>query len=136
MQEEKAIVEELPKLRKTSIATPKEESKQEPAKTKAKAKPKTKPKYEELPEIPDYERPVLEKYEKSDFEASDFGRELDIPSKMDKPVLEIEEKAPEKVVLKNGVAKVRKLLSKYGLSSYGCLLDRMSAPPSIYLIRN
>ncbi|XP_023159072.1 muscle M-line assembly protein unc-89-like isoform X4 [Ceratitis capitata] len=105
VQEEKAIVEELPKLRKTSIATPKEESKQEPAKTKAKAKPKTKPKYEELPEIPDYERPVLEKYEKSDFEASDFGRELDIPSKMDKPVLEIEEKAPEKVVLKNGVAK-------------------------------
>lgn len=35
---------------------------------KAKAKKGAKPKYEELPEIEDYERPALEKYEKEDFE--------------------------------------------------------------------
>lgn len=35
--------------------------------TKPKAKKATKSKYEELPEIPDYERPELEKYEETDF---------------------------------------------------------------------
>lgn len=44
-------------------ATPVEEPKDKP-----KAKKATKAKYEELPEIPDYERPVLEKYEKNDFD--------------------------------------------------------------------
>lgn len=44
-------------------ATPVEEPKDKP-----KAKKATKSKYEELPEIPDYERPTLEKYEKSDFD--------------------------------------------------------------------
>lgn len=44
-------------------ATPVEEPKDKP-----KAKKATKGKYEELPEIPDYERPVLEKYEKNDFD--------------------------------------------------------------------
>lgn len=44
-------------------ATPVEEPKNKP-----KAKKATKAKYEELPEIPDYERPKLEKYEKSDFD--------------------------------------------------------------------
>lgn len=106
-QEEKTVVEELPKLRKTSIATLKEDPQPEPPKPKAKAKVKAKPKYEELPEIPDYERPVLEKYEKSEFAASDFSRELDIPTKMEKPVLDSEKKEPEKAILKNGPPKVR-----------------------------
>lgn len=38
--------------------------------SKPKAKKATKSKYEELPEIPDYERPELEKYEESDFNPS------------------------------------------------------------------
>lgn len=46
-------------------ATPVEEPKDKPKVKKAKAS-----KYEELPEIPDYERPVLEKYDKSDFDPS------------------------------------------------------------------
>lgn len=40
----------------------------EEPKDKPKAKKATKSKYEELPEIPDYERPDLEKYDKSDFD--------------------------------------------------------------------
>lgn len=40
----------------------------ETLKDKPKAKKAAKSKYEELPEIPDYERPPLEKYEKSDFD--------------------------------------------------------------------
>lgn len=42
----------------------------EAPKDKPKAKKATKSKYEELPEIPDYERPELEKYEESDFNAN------------------------------------------------------------------
>lgn len=103
---EKTVVEELPKLRKALIPTPKEEPKPESPKPKIKAKVKAKPKYEELPEIPDYERPVLEKYEKSDFAASDFSRELEIPAKMEKQVLDSEKKESEKAVLKNGPSKV------------------------------
>lgn len=34
-----------------------------------------KPKYEELPEIPDYERPELEVYEESDFDPSNFKKD-------------------------------------------------------------
>ncbi|XP_039968284.1 muscle M-line assembly protein unc-89-like [Bactrocera tryoni] len=107
-QEEKTVVEELPKLRKTSITISKEEPKPEPPKPKTKAKVKAKPKYEELPEIPDYERPVLEKYEKSEFAASDFSRELDIPTKMQKPVLDSEKNEPEKGILKSGSPKKEK----------------------------
>lgn len=47
------------------------EKKAEPVeipKDKPKAKKSAKTKHEELPEIPDYERPPLEKYEKSDFD--------------------------------------------------------------------
>lgn len=40
----------------------------EAPKDKPKAKKASKAKYEELPEIPDYERPDLEKYDKSDFD--------------------------------------------------------------------
>jgi hypothetical protein len=42
----------------------------ETPKDKPKAKKATKSKYEDLPEIPDYERPELEKYEQSDFDPS------------------------------------------------------------------
>lgn len=42
----------------------------ETLKDKPKAKKAAKSKYEELPEIPDYERPPLEKYDKSDFDPS------------------------------------------------------------------
>lgn len=40
----------------------------EEPKDKPKAKKATKSKYEELPEIPDYDRVELEKYDKSDFD--------------------------------------------------------------------
>lgn len=48
--------------------TKEEPKKDEPKRTKVKI-PKTK-KYEDLPEIPDYERPVLEVYEESEFDPS------------------------------------------------------------------
>lgn len=93
-------------MRKTSIAQPKEEPKPDTAKPKAKAKPKPKAKYEELPEIPDYERPTLEKYEKSDFTPTDFARELEIPNKMEKPILESAKKQAEIEPNNNGLVKV------------------------------
>lgn len=114
--EEVKPAEELPKLRKTSIAAPKEEPKPETAKPKAKAKLKAKPKYEELPEIPDYERPQLEKYEKSEFTPSDFARELDIPNKMEKPVIESGIKAEDEAPKKNGLPKV--FIINYLIKSY------------------
>lgn len=67
--EEVAKVEEpikLPTLRKVAVAPKEEPKKVEVKKTKVKI-PKAK-KYEELPEIPDYERPELEVYEASDFD--------------------------------------------------------------------
>lgn len=99
--------EELPKLRKTA---PKEEPKEEkkPEKPKAKAKPKAKPKYEELPEIPDYERPELEKYEKTDLDPTDFSKKTEIPKKMEKPTFEIQKPAEEIVEVKNGHAPKQK----------------------------
>lgn len=93
-------------MRKTSVAQPKEEPKPEPAKPKAKAKPKPKSKYEELPEIPDYERPVLEKFEKPEFEVSDFTRQLEIPNKMEKPVFDAPKPEPQQAEQKNGLPKV------------------------------
>ncbi|XP_073811656.1 projectin protein bent isoform X33 [Musca autumnalis] len=78
--------EQFPKLKKTPQV--KEEPKQEQTKTKTKTKPKPKSKYEDLPEIPDYERPQLEKFEKPEFESTDFSRETNIPSKMEKPLLD------------------------------------------------
>lgn len=87
MQETKA--EELPKLRKTAPKEEPKEPEKKPEKPKAKVK-KVKPKYEELPEIPDYERPALEKYEKSDFSPSDFSKKSEIPKKMEKPTFEIQ----------------------------------------------
>ena len=93
--------EVMPKLRKSA---PKEEPKSEPEKpkTKAKAKPKPKSKYEDLPEIPDYKRPELEKYEKSDFVPTDFSKKTDVPLKMEKPTFEIEKPKIEVAEVKNG----------------------------------
>lgn len=71
-----------------------EEPKKEEAK-RTKVKVAKAKKYEELPEIPDYERPVLEKYEESAFEpTAPAGRtklsplqkpEVGVQSKIEKP---------------------------------------------------
>uniref|UniRef100_A0A1I8MIJ2 Ig-like domain-containing protein n=1 Tax=Musca domestica TaxID=7370 RepID=A0A1I8MIJ2_MUSDO len=84
--DENKPVDEFPKLKKTPQV--KDEPKQEQTKTKTKTKPKAKSKYEDLPEIPDYERPQLEKFEKPEFDPSDFSRDTNIPSKMEKPILD------------------------------------------------
>lgn len=112
----------MPKLRKTSIGQPKEEPKPETAKTKAKAKPKPKSKYEELPEIPDYERPVLEKFEKPEFEASDFTRQTEIPNKMEKPVFDTVKPQPQQAEEKNGLPKVITCSSNNISKSYNYML--------------
>lgn len=86
----------------------KEEPKKEEVKrTKVKV-PKAK-KYEDLPEIPDYERPELEVYEESDFDPTKFERK---PSAT--PSLEAEKGVASKPEIaepaKNGLAKVCFLL--------------------------
>lgn len=59
-------MEVIPKLKKVEVKPKEEPKKAEEKKVKTKvSKPK---KYEELPEIPDYERPVLEVYEQSEFD--------------------------------------------------------------------
>lgn len=108
MQETKA--EELPKLRKTAPKEEPKEPEKKPDKPKAKGKPKAKPKYEELPEIPDYERPDLEKYEKSDFTPSDFTKKTDIPKKMEKPTFEIQTPDDEVIDVKHTPAEKQKIV--------------------------
>lgn len=95
----------MPKLRKVA-EKPKEEAvkKDEPKKTVKKVTKK--PKYEELPEIPDYERPQLEVYEKSEFDPTDFSRRTSI-SRLEKPNLETAKTTAEPV--ENGVTKVKLL---------------------------
>lgn len=101
--------EELPKLRKASVKeVPKEEPK--PVKAKAKAKAKPKPKYEELPEIPDYERPVLEKFEKVDLDPTDFSKKTEIPKKMEKPTFELQKPVEEIIEVKKGPAEKQKIV--------------------------
>lgn len=111
--EEVAKIEEpiqLPKLRKVAVAPKEEPKKIEVKKTKVKI-PKAK-KYEELPEIPDYERPELEVYEASDFDpnkASEEARHA-VPTPAD-PMAAVAQQAtvgqstyePKK----NGLSKVR-----------------------------
>lgn len=100
---EEVKVEELPKLRKVEVKPKEEPAKKEVTKTKVKI-PKAK-KYEELPEIPDYERAELEKYEESEFELNKKAgerEELTATAKPQRGVESIqEEEAP-----KNGLAKV------------------------------
>lgn len=62
-----AVDFDIPLTRVEKCFLQKAEKLDEP-KDKPKAKKATKSKYEELPEIPDYERPALEKYDKSDFD--------------------------------------------------------------------
>lgn len=101
-------IEVLPKLKK--VAKPKvEEPKKEEVK-RAKVKiPKAK-KYEDLPEIPDYERPELEIYEESAFEPSKMAKAVDEPlKKSEEPVVSTAEVVEP---TKNGLPKV----------SYSCAL--------------
>lgn len=73
--------------------------------TKTKVKiPKAK-KYEELPEIPDYERPELEKYEESEFELSKKAGEREEQTATAKPQRAVES-IQEEEKPKNGLAKV------------------------------
>lgn len=92
---------ELPKLKK--VAKPKEEpKKEEPKRTKVKI-PKAK-KYEDLPEIPDYERPELEVYEESEFEPTKLEKGIEVPMKQaEKPTETILEPTE---LPKNGLPKV------------------------------
>lgn len=106
-------VEELPKLKKTA-KPPKEEPKKEEVK-RAKVKiPKAK-KYEDLPEIPDYERPELEIYEETAFEPGKLTKGVeDTMQKSEVPVIstaEIVEPA------KNGFPKVSFVCAQFSLSN-------------------
>lgn len=90
-----------------------EEPKKEEVK-RAKVKiPKAK-KYEDLPEIPDYERPELEIYEESAFEPSKMAKAVDEPlKKSEEPVISTAEVVEP---TKNGLPKV----------SYSCALISMN----------
>lgn len=98
-------VEELPKLKK--VVKPKEEPKKEEVK-RAKVKiPKAK-KYEDLPEIPDYERPELEVYEESAFDPAKLEK-TDTP--LQQPEKSVESRSePDDAPIKNGLSKVSYLL--------------------------
>lgn len=86
------------------MAKPKEEPKKEEVKRTKVKLPKAK-KYEDLPEIPDYERPELEVYEESEFDPTKLERSVDTPLKQAEPPVEIRlEVAAEPA--KNGLPKV------------------------------
>lgn len=94
-------VEELPRLKK--VLKPKEEpKKEEPKRTKVKVQ-KAK-KYEDLPEIPDYERPELEVYEESQFDPSKATKAVEQPTQQAKTPVESTAEAIEPK--KNGLPKV------------------------------
>lgn len=101
-------LEELPKLRKVEVKPKEEPAKKEVTKTKVKL-PKAK-KYEELPEIPDYERPELEIYAESEFELSKKAgerEELTATAKPQQGVASMQEEEKPK----NGLPKVSVILS-------------------------
>lgn len=100
---EESRIEELPKLRKVAPKVEPEKPKEEPKKKKV-VKPKAK-KYEDLPEIPDYERPELEKYERNEFEASQREKAISTPvSQPQQATPSVAEPAEDKP--KNGLPKV------------------------------
>lgn len=103
--------EELPKLKK--VLKPKEEPKKEEVKrTKVKvSKPK---KYEDLPEIPDYERPELEVYEESEFDPSKATKSVDQAAKV--PEVPVMSMAEADEPTKNGLPKVRAPVYPFALS--------------------
>lgn len=86
------------------VLKPKEEPKKEEVKrTKVKV-PKAK-KYDDLPEIPDYERPELEVYEESEFDPSKLQKGVDTPVKQSEKPVEIRLE-PAETPVKNGLPKV------------------------------
>lgn len=94
--------EELPKLKK--VLKPKEEPKKEEVKrTKVKI-PKAK-KYEDLPEIPDYERPELEVYEESEFDPTKLEKSVATPVQQAEKAIETKVE-PAAQPTKNGLPKV------------------------------
>lgn len=104
---------ELPKLRKVAVAPKEEPVKKEVKKTKVKI-PKAK-KYEELPEIADYERPELEKYEASDFDPTVRTHE---PLKHAVPTEAASDAAqPQQAIASLSPAEPK----KNGLAQVGCL---------------
>lgn len=93
----------MPRLRKVEKKV-EEPKKEEVKRTKVKV-PKAK-KYEELPEIPDYERPELEVYEESAFDALAPGERTKL-SPLEKPQIGVESKIEKPIEpIKNGVQKV------------------------------
>lgn len=96
-------IEEIPKLRKI-VKKVEEPKKEEPKRTKVKI-PKAK-KYEDLPEIPDYERPDLEIYEESEFDPSKMEKAVPTPlQEIEKPAQSAQQPAQQPT--KNGLPKVR-----------------------------
>lgn len=94
--------EEIPKLRKV-VKKVEEPKKEEPKRTKVKI-PKAK-KYEDLPEIPDYERPELEVYEESEFDPTKMEKAVPTPlQEMEKPAESAQQPAQQPT--KNGLPKV------------------------------
>lgn len=101
IEEVKAV--ELPKLRKVEVKPKEEPAKKEVTKTKVKiAKAK---KYEELPEIPDYERAALEVYEESEFDPNKKAGEKEEYTASAKPQRAVES-IQEEEKPKNGLPKV------------------------------
>lgn len=94
-------VEELPKLKKVTKKV-EEPKKEEVKRTKVKV-PKAK-KYEDLPEIPDYERPELEVYEESEFDPSKLTKPGEQARKLSETGIESTAEAVEPA--KNGLPKV------------------------------
>lgn len=93
--------EELPKLKK--VVKPKEEPKKEEVK-RTKAKVQKAKKYEDLPEIPDYERPELEVYEESEFDPTKLQKSVATPLKQSEKSVETRLEPAE--TIKNGLPKV------------------------------
>jgi hypothetical protein len=91
-KQEPEPVFQKPTLKKTAKEVPAEEV----VETKPKIKFGPKPKYEELPKIPEYDKPELENYEESDFNPSKRGSrdENAIPKKE----IEEEPKKPQKKI--------------------------------------
>lgn len=85
------------------MVKPKEEPKKEEVKRPKVKIPKAK-KYEDLPEIPDYERPVLEKYEESEFDPSKL--EKSVPTRLKQAEQPAEITLEAETPVKNGLPKV------------------------------
>lgn len=102
------------------VLKPKEEPKKEEVKrTKVKV-PKAK-KYEDLPEIPDYERPELEIYEESEFDPSKATKPGEQPAQKSETPVESQAQSLEST--KNGLPKVSWLLYFFFICMYCILIN-------------